>query len=342
MTKESEPIPPSINLEFLNSHKLPLEKIKELQQEGVICRGSPHWWSTDYAPDPREFISIDEFRNRLIPVEENGRVRFHLYPHRFVPMTVIDLPIDGESIPFMVTARPYHPSSKNLVVNTDLLEEGMSTPISDVPQKLKDIRSLFLTYHCVPHVHGLFAGARGTHLFWYSLFYFPNSSFIPNISEALEKQGLAEIFPSSLTYLGYEIRSYDDVAEEISKKGLVARRFIRPDFDYEEVCIDEFLNPQDQRDYLVYYPLRLPSLQETLPLMVATKTHSQSRQRSPVVLGISAGTKNSHGKRDYFWRIKDYDFASSIATAVTADFGTKVGCVLFTPQGKPQYERVSP
>ncbi len=43
-----------------------IETIKEFKRKGFIDDKSPFWWGTDYAPDPREYLTFKEFRNRLV------------------------------------------------------------------------------------------------------------------------------------------------------------------------------------------------------------------------------------------------------------------------------------
>ncbi|MCL4382652.1 MAG: hypothetical protein M1575_01095 [Patescibacteria group bacterium] len=44
--------------------------LKGYKAKGLIEQTSPHWWSTDYAPDPREYLPFEQFQKRLVYLGE--------------------------------------------------------------------------------------------------------------------------------------------------------------------------------------------------------------------------------------------------------------------------------
>src|SRR4030042_2539177 len=89
--------------------------IQELRGQYLIKDGSPFWWSTDYAPDPRELLPFKEFRQRLVglgtcPTERLFRQgndviqrEVYLYPEPSVPMPLLGVDIEGQQLQFLVT-----------------------------------------------------------------------------------------------------------------------------------------------------------------------------------------------------------------------------------------------
>ncbi len=336
-----------------------LQNIKELKRNHFIKDGSPLWWSINHTPDPREYLPFKEFRNRLAHLGECRTTRtdfyllgdkhpvqrdVYLYPEPRVPITVLDLEVLGQKLPFLVTARPYH--------EKELFYRPFSAFLHHHPsiKKLRDyVQSggvIDLPDHFYPHIRGLYAGRRESHFFWYPLRI--NSwwrEFGQHIDEALKKKGLSfiELYDPPFA----EDRTYSDVwAELLEKKTLVDQK--KPtwvDFPYIEVSAEEFLEDYQKtdQDLLVYYPVRLPQIETTLPLIMATRTHNESRQRNPVVLGIYAENGEiGRCRRGGILRIKDRQAAESISQSISRDFGIPVDAVLFTPQkGRPKYERVS-
>ncbi|OGH12240.1 MAG: hypothetical protein A2857_00545 [Candidatus Levybacteria bacterium RIFCSPHIGHO2_01_FULL_36_15] len=340
LSRETEGNPPPVNLEFLNVHKPSIEIIKKLRTEGSIRAGSPYWWSTDFVPDPREYMPFEQFRSRLVPVEKDGKTYFHLYTQKAVPMTTVTLPIEGEDLTFMVTARPYRLDSKNLVDCGDLTDRFFDRSFSEIAEDIEKYHGTIMQLHCLPHVRGLFVGAGGNHIFWYPD---RNISFIEKIEDALKKQNLNFIQPAGYSGAGRVELSYANAHEELTQKKLIAgRTAVKINFPHEEVSADEFLDYQKtEGDLVLCYPLRLPTINETIPLAIATRTHATSHKKAPVVLGVSAGTDRYLEQMRAIWRIKDRNFAERISDAISSDFKFPVDTVFFDPHAKVQYKRVS-
>lgn len=335
-----------------------LETIRELKEKAFIKDGSPFWWSTDYSPDPREYLSFEEFRSRLIHLGECKITKpmgfpgdpvhqrdVYLYPEPYVPISLLDLEIEGQLLTFLVTARPYHKKELDSIPYSLFLAQH---PLNTLPEFVRSNGVISLHSHFYPHIRGLFAGSRGNHFFWYPLRI--NSyweKFGSLIAKSLERK--------KLSFLGlYEPPYWEELThnnvwsefEEKEKRRLVDQH--KPalvDFEYLQVSVDEFLEgfQESNKDLMVFYPLRLPGIDNTLPLVIATRTHKESRLRKPVVLGIYA----ENGPRGYGWkggilRIKNLRLAEAISKAISEDFGVPVDTVLFTPQkGRPKYERVT-
>ena len=285
--------------------------IKELRERSFIKEGSPLWWSTDYAPDTREYMPFEEFRGRLVHLGKYQvtNTRFfrtdkytvekdiYLYPEPRVPMTIIELDISGQSLPLLVTARPYHEKELYSFPFPHFLYEHKS--IDELSEFVQSGGVIDLPRHFYPHIRGLFAGRRGNNFFWYPLR--TNSwwgEFGRHIDGALEGKGLPfiELYEPSFS----EDRTYYDVWKELlEKRDLVDQK--RPtwvDFDYKEVSAEEFIEEYEgAQDLLIFYPLRLPDIEATLPLIIATKTYARSKLKGPVVLGIYAGNGRVGNRR---------------------------------------------
>jgi len=344
---------------FLNPERPNLEIIKDLKEKRFIKDGSPFWWSIDYAPDPREYLPFEEFRRRLVCLGEcNTRRGLHgwredvikrdvyLYPEPQVPVTILKLPIEGQKLPFLVTARPYHKKELYFHPFPKFLYEH---PLETLPEYARSGGVIELTDHFYPHIRGLSAGRRGNHFFWYPLRV--NSfwhDFGQKIQESLERHGLSFIgVYESPTMAPTEERTYSEVWGELIKKERLVD-FRKPswiDFEATEVSAEEFLEDYQKtdQDLMVFYPLRLPDIESTLPLIVATRTHQESRLKEPVVLGIYAENgRMGRCRRGGILRIKDRQLAEAVSESISEDFRIPVDTVLFTPQkGRPKYERVS-
>lgn len=341
--------------------------IRELKSQGFIKDGSPFWWSTDFKPDPREFVPFDQFQERLIHLGENevlqGRFSFdkstsrrdvYLYPNPQVPISIVNLPIDGQSLPFMVTVRPYHEKELTYTIPYPKSLEDHKT-IEELAKGIKKGEKIDLPEHFYPHIRGLFAGRRGNHFFWYPVRPFPldelsKGNYYDDFKQL--KKGLREEGISSLDIYNYHssygrTQSYPGVWNEIMKRPDlmdVKGGTKWPNYSTTEVSAEEFLEDfKALPNLLVYYPLIMPDFEHTLPLLITNTTNQGATNRRPVILGVYAD--NGHvgrSKRRGIFRIRNRDFAQTLAKAITSDFGTPTDAVLFTPQkGKPKYERVS-
>ena len=339
-----------INLENPNANL-----IKELKGRHLIKEGSPLWWSTDYSPDPREYMSFDEFLRRLVHIGEaqtrnpRGYIRGHedvkrdvyLYPDPQVPMTVMELYVNGQQLPLLITARPYHKKEINSSPLPFFLYEHPS--IDEIPEIVASGGVINLPDHFYPHIRGLFAGKRGNNYFWYHL---RISSwwweFGKDVIKALEEKGLPfiDFYESPMS----EDRTYSEVWDELKGKGnLVDQR--KPqwiDFPSTEVSVEDFTEDYQKSDLLLFYPLRVDGIENTLPLAISSRSHKESKLRKPIVLGIYAENGLAgRCRRGGVLRIKDRKFAEGISRDISEDFGFPVDTILFTPQkGRPKYERV--
>ena len=327
--------------------------IKELRNEGYIREGSPLWWSTDYSPDPREYVPFAEFKNRLLsfglhPIlsawpltnpRDTMMKDIYLYPFPTVPITILNLPIDGHNLPFLVTVRPYHPKEfKNLY-------SSETPPIVELSGFFHQGGVLKVLRHFYPHIRGLFAGKRGNHFFWYILNL--SGGFESSLRNSLINQGLSFLDIYQPTYYSTD-RTYNEVWNELSGKEdkFDLKKPVWPNFKhYSEVSAEEFIEEwrESKEELIVFYPLRVLDVKETLPVVVSTKTHERSIIRKPVVLGVYAESQpNTRCGKWGILRIKDRKLAEFISSKISEDFGFPVDTVLFTPHtGRPIYERVT-
>ncbi len=334
-----------------------LSLIRRLKKDDFIEKISPFWWSIDYSPDPREYVPFPEFKKRLVHIGEsqvndyyhgeyaNIETRdVYLYPRATVPMTVLDLDIEGKNLQFFVSVRPYHKDhiGQHHGFHTQSGQFIDKHSLKSLPKFVQSGGAISLYHNFYPHIRGLYGGKRGDHLFWYSF----GGKGIDQVTKALEEQNLSFIEAGIGPHSGSQ-RTYSEVWEEFEKKeGLIDfKRTFEIDFEAQEVSAEEFIedHQNSKADLKLYYPLRLPGLEHTLPLIITNKTHKASPIKKPVVLGVyaengSTGWARRHG----ILRIKDPQLAGDISAAITADFGISVDTVLFTPKkGTPKYERIS-
>lgn len=350
----------SADFENLNSLAPGLDLVKEFREKGYIRKGSPLWWSTDYQPDPREYLPFDTFRKRLVHFGdcdtllprigayhsgEKWKRDVYLYPEPTVPMTVMELTVNGQQLPLMITARPYHPKEIWFQPVATFIEDH---PLKTLPEYVSNKGAIDLPSHFYPHIRGLFAGRRGNHLFWYSL-----NEGLPELSwdkiwkdfgqplhNALEDEGLGFM----------EVNSPDNMNatdtqtwKELQGKKVTHHRPVWWNDIYTEVSATEFLEyEKDIRDLILHYPLRLPQFINTLRLIIVTRTNQGNKIKKPAVLGIYADNGAcGYCRHAGILRICDRELASSISQAITTDFQIPVDTVLFTPRkGSPKYERV--
>jgi len=343
-------------LEQANVFKPPLALIKELKAKRIIAEKSPLWWGIDYSPDPREYMDFSDFKKTLVHLGScpTTTTEFfstgyktierdvYLYPKPAVPMSILNLQVLGQTLPFLVTARPYHekekfdqPGSLFLIENPD---------IKKLPEYVRAGKTIDLWNHFYPHLRGLFAGAKGNNLFWYpvnfNVFWY---EFGEKVREALDKRQLGFLGEFEPTYR--EGRTYSQVWNELTKKkDLFDPKPAWTDFESRQVSRDEFIAEKDKEENLtVYYPVKVPNIEETLPVLISNRTHTQSKERKPVVLGVYA-ENGGHGytHRGGILRIKDPEIAKHVSREISTDFGMPIDAVLFIPQkGRPKYERIS-
>lgn len=346
--------------------------IQDYKEKGYIRDGSPFWWSTDYTPDPRKYISFEEFQERLVhlgkrkivrnlfPRDEKREVKdVYLYPNEETPIALLTLEINGENPKFLVTVRPYH--KKEVFWRPGALSLVKDHQTKMLTESTNQEEEINLPDHFYPHIRGLFAERRGNHFFWYPIHPWPweRESFGKLISSALKKAGLSFLDIYDTASLTHEDRTYVPLWNEIHRKGqgLIDQKPTGINFEAKEVSAEEFLpEKEDNTNLLLYYPLRVEEFRETLALVIANQTHDvlirkedekkdvKNRIRKPAVLGVYA----ENGADGYcchsgIMPIRNRQFAAKISGLISADFGIQVDTVLFTPQkGRPKYERISP
>lgn len=336
--------------------------LKKYKEKGFLEQKSPYWWSTDYGPDPREYLPFEQFQKRLvclgkIPTRKRQDPAFifmprgdrdinktYVYQGDHVPITVLDLEIDGDPLRFLVTARPYSPKEQSSRY-TCVWQIADFPSIPKLQSFLAQGGTINLLNHFYPHIRGLLASQRGNHYFWYELSSDWRIAYKEPLELALKKKGIPslDIFFSSYS----SDRTYLGVWEELKEKpGFVGQRKTwRPDFPFKEVSAEEFIQDyqQENQDLAVYYPLKIEGFNETLPLFVATRICQESQERKPIVLGIYAGNGLSgFGRRAGILRILNREFAKKISALISQDFNLQVDTLLFIPKpGKQLYERIS-
>ncbi|MCL5113548.1 MAG: hypothetical protein M1372_00055 [Patescibacteria group bacterium] len=342
---ESQPL----NLDIPNT-----DLIEDLKRKHLIKDGSPFWWGTDNLPDPREYMPFGEFLGKLahIGIAKTTTYRrsmwgdpdlehdIYLYPQPRVPMTVMELEVNGRSLPLLITARPYHEKELRSEPFSRFLREHPT--IDDLRGYVASGGTVELPGHFYPHVRGLFAGRRGNNYFWY-LMHITGFRFGDDVKSAMKNKGFPFIGFHEPWYAAN--RTYYDVWSELEgKSDLVDTgrpRWI--DFEATEVSAEKFIKDHNNSDLLLFYPLRVEGIEKTLPLAIASKSHKESIIRKPIVLGIYAENGlTGRCRRGGIIRIKDRQLAQTISTAISEEFGIPVDTLLFTPQkGKPKYERIS-
>jgi hypothetical protein len=78
---------------------------------------------------------------------------------------------------------------------------------------------------------------------------------------------------------------------------------------------------------IAVYPIRHPDLDETIPLVLCTRTHAESKRRGPTVLGVMG--RYSHKDLYKIWRIKDQRFCSDISAILQEEVGVEFDVVHF-------------
>ncbi len=270
----------------------------------------------------------------------------YLYPNERVPITIITLNVDEHRIPLLVTARPYHPNEIGNARYAAYPSLLLSHTVATLPEYVKH-NPIDLPEHFYPHIRGLFAGRRRNNFFWYplnvSIFW---DEFGEKIEASLRRRRLQWIGIYEEPYMGGH--KYTEVWNELlDKKTFVDQR--KPtwvDFRYSEVSADEFLQDYTKTDenLLFFYPVKFDEIEHTLPVVVANRTHVQSKVKSPVVLGVYAENGGiGYARRGGILRIRDRRLAQYISNTLTGDFEVPIDTVLFTPQkGRPKYERIQP
>lgn len=334
-----------------------IEIIKTLKEKKCIINTSPLWWSTENTPDPREFMSFETFLNRIVDVGKTYSVvtfrekemeipQTYLYPKPQVPMTILELEIDSQKMPFLITARPF-----NLVEDyQDPFEEFLHKygNVNKLMNALKKGAKVSLLDHFRPHIRGLYAGKRNENIFWYPLLYSDKYDLGEIIKNGLKKRNLSFIDTYGIAYNGnpWGSRRYLDAWVELKcsgNKNIDLKTLCRPDFNYKEVSVEEFLEDyQKEENLLVYYPFHVDGYNYQWTIVLSNKTHYAGKLQTPVVLGFyidngSLGFANRHG----IARIKNKDFAKLINNTLSKDIGINISTVLFTPQrGRPKYELI--
>lgn len=341
------------NLEQINTLKPSQDLIRQLREQRRIQDCAPLWWDTDYAPNPREYVPFESFKKRLVGMgvctisrsshfrseprlgDETYQADVRLYTSPTVPMTILPLEIDGLTLPFFITARPYHQREQSSYNTAHFVYR----PISELRQHLRDGNPLLLPRHFFPHIRGLFAGARGNHLFWYPF----NVDYDTNYHKLI-----SALAKGNNTFLDINSpaadRTYEDARQELAERNLIdARAPHWFDFLIKQVSAEDLIETaKGEHPAYTYYPVRVPGVEHTLPVVVSNKTHSTSEINRLAAIGVYAVVRGGGDKRGGIWRIKDRELASNVSAELTSDFGVPVDAVLFTPQkGRPHFERVT-
>lgn len=325
----------------------------KLHKGGWIDKHRPLWWDLDYKPDPREFVGIDEFRQRLVNFGRHWyylarkpfQMDFILYKAENVPITLIKTAIDGKEITYFATSRPYNQMELGHNAGRCWPVENMRTALeqSDMCAKDKNNKNFVcLDWHFFPHIRGIFKERRANHFFWYPL--------LDIECEPVIKNSLGELSDTFKVWGSYGVDWYAKVGSgshhcyaspphptayrELKSKRLISgKKHVKyVTSDLLEVAYDEFIEGLDGDSHMVsVYPVRHPKVDETVPLVLSTRTHKESRRRGPTVLGVMG----SYSDRDYYriWRIRDDGFCRDISRTLSNELGKSFDVVYFN-QGR--------
>jgi len=317
--------------------------LKDLHDRGWIDRHKPFWWNINYAPDPRELISLEDFVSRIeiLSVETNHskrKISFPLYYGEKVPIILHKINLNGEDLDLFITARPY----------IEKEAKGLTWPLEKLKEEFIENEFAIFLYHFIPHVRGLLRGERNDTIFW--------NPIISDEAAISIHNKIQEIVPGMFVWLSskgrYDIFAYnwygkvgaDSISsespkhltpyQELKKRKLISgkKHFNLPMIGLEEVAYDEFMQNLDSLDHMIsVYPIRHPNLDETIPLVLATRTHSQSKRKAPTVLGVMGGY--SHQENYRIWRINDKNFCKYISETLDKHFNVVFDVVYFKDGG---------
>ncbi len=298
-------------------------------------------------------------------------VDFNLYKSERVPVTLIDCEIEGEKIPLFATARPYNQmeltyraelwpeeNMRKALEDSDHANEKYAqikkkykprfaeaagnqheeySLWMEYIKELSEIKGyVFLEWHFFPHVRGVFKERVGNHFFWYPVL---STDFQRAIKNSLGR--LAYIFNVWV----YDVNWYTKVGadnvpqlstpfQELKNKRLInATKTVNyPTSDLMEVAYDEFIKRLDGKVHLVsVYPVRHPELEETIPLVLSTRTHPNSRRRGATALGVMGNY--SHRENYRIWRLRNETFCRDISQTLLDELDCDFDVVCFN-QGR--------
>jgi hypothetical protein len=253
-----------------NCYGTDTQTIKNLKEKGYIYDSSPLWWSTENNPDPRELLSFNEFKNRLLPTGQlssemflddygpaNQKVKKRnlcLYPFPKVTMSILELNIEGQSLPFLITARPYHRNELGYSPLERNLEKYPT--VYRLRQAVKSGENIRLLDHFHPHIRGLFAGKINEHYFWYPIVSLYKNNFVAIVRNSLEEKDLPFFVDIYKHWPGFDFwgsRKYQENWFELSndKKSIDLKSLCQPDYPYKEVSPEEFLEDLEKNGNLV-------------------------------------------------------------------------------------------
>lgn len=336
----------------------PLETIKSLQEECIIPDHSPFWWGTDYQPDPRKYLPYEEFSQKLVKIDRMIGDPYYLYPEPEVPITTIELPIFGQKLNFMVTARPFHPKEINSDPPEILLREFKSASLlQKYVQEHND--SLFNFSqgeiqencneplgHFKPHIRGLLASVRGNNFFWYpiNLFSLSTDQTRDQFNFALQERNLSYLGIFQTGYGGDHL-TYKDIWEELislpnifctKKLSMPELHSINPNKP-REVQAEEFISGYTRSNLSLLYPIRIHGINHTLPLRIRNVRFGNDEIKA-LICGIKSNVVDHCG----IIKITDPEIAKQISQEISQDFGIPVETLLYVPHpGKSTYQRVS-
>ena len=145
-----------------------------LVDKNLIVKENPFWWDLHHS-DPREYVTHDEFKKRLVSL---GPTKYpcceYVYVGEKVPITVVNIHVDGREVPLFVTVCPFTPKEDPPHVHNryekyqcnqeQLLQLGREN------REIMEKTSLNLPRMFHPHARGFFKERRGDTFFYYPTF----------------------------------------------------------------------------------------------------------------------------------------------------------------------------
>lgn len=351
--------------------------IEHANSLNYIDLANPSWWDMDYPKDPREIMSYVEFESRL---KMMGKSRIHrrddprnigFYVGKNVPVTVLNIEIEGTQFPFFVTARPATmKESANLFIDRSLQETINGTSETEINQKIIEkglamlvqgnipISENHLPLMYLPHVRGIFKEQRGNRFFYYPLRFGGNPD-IPSYKKvdlALRSNGKEHILawecnpdyfgPPALDHLNQAV---DELI--LSRKVLIKRnkrgawKLKSTNLSWpglEHVPYDRFI--PGETDIVSYYPVRPEGFVESIPFALASRSHPQSKaNKGKFLVGVFGNYSPPRDKYPANVSVIPFtneEFARDIAEKIKKEMGIKDNIrpvVLDRAPGKCEY-----
>jgi len=339
-------------------------ELDKLHNLGWVDKHKPFWWNIDYKPDPREKLSLDEFLRRLEYVEyqfkDGEEKRVPIYIGDKVPVVTHSIEFRGDLLDLFITARPYNESEiKELcslgrisLLNVFQLIAGNIPPIFDLfwpidmlRETAKEFNRFPLYLHFIPHVRGLLRHERNDVMFWNPVL---SEDFANNLYDLVTEK----IHPGMIVWthvggtydtMGYqwyrkvgaetyslESPSHLTCYQELKRKHLISWKnlFKLETGGLEEVAYDEFICNLGGKEMLGVYPIRHPNLQQTIPLVLGTRTHKESKRYGATVLGVMSVI--SYSDCYGIWRLRDREFCRDVKEIIFRSLETDFDVVYFS------------